>query len=134
MLDRIEQLRGEAEAQIAAAGSTAELEDARVRHLGRKAELPNLLRGVAELAPEERGKVGKAANQARQALEALVARQGGRLGAGDAGTLVVGAERTGLADEVVEGCDRVRHIPIQSESLNAAMAATIALYEVTRDA
>ena len=69
-----------------------------------------------------------------QPTVALVARQGERLSAEDAGTLVVGAERTGLADEVVEGCDRVRHIPIQSESLNAAMAATIALYEVTRDA
>jgi phenylalanyl-tRNA synthetase alpha subunit len=32
-------------------------------------ELPNLLRGVAQLAPEQRGTVGKAANQARQALE-----------------------------------------------------------------
>jgi TrmH family RNA methyltransferase len=65
---------------------------------------------------------------------ALVARGGDRLGPDDAGTLVIGAERTGLADEVVEGCDRVRHIPIQSESLNAAMAATVALYEVSRDA
>jgi phenylalanyl-tRNA synthetase alpha chain len=72
VLDRIEALRAEAEAQIAAATTAPELEEARVRHLGRKAELPNLLRGVAELAPEERGKVGKAANQARQALEALV--------------------------------------------------------------
>ena len=42
----------------------------RIRYLGRKAELPNLLRGVAELPPEERGAVGKAANEARQALEA----------------------------------------------------------------
>ena len=72
MLDRIDSLRAEAEAQIAAATTTAELEEARVRHLGRKAELPNLLRGVAELAPEERGRVGKAANQARTQLEALV--------------------------------------------------------------
>jgi phenylalanyl-tRNA synthetase alpha chain len=72
VLDRIEALRAEAEAQIAAARTSSELEEARVRHLGRKAELPNLLRGVAELAPEERGRVGKAANQARQALEALV--------------------------------------------------------------
>jgi len=72
MIDRIEALRAEAEAHIAAATTSAELEDARVRHLGRRAELPNLLRGVAELAPEERGRVGQAANQARQALEALV--------------------------------------------------------------
>ena len=63
---------------------------------------------------------------------ALVAGAGEPLGPGDAGTLVVGAERAGLPPEVVEGCDRVRHIPIRSESLNAAMAATVALYEVTR--
>ena len=45
-------------------------------------------------------------------------------------TLVVGAEREGLTDEVVAACDRVAHIPIATESLNAAMAATIALYEL----
>ena len=66
---------------------------------------------------------------------ALAARQGEALnGPLDAATLVVGAERTGLPDEVVAGCDRVAHLPIAdtSESLNAAMAATVALYEVTR--
>ncbi len=47
-------------------------------------------------------------------------------------TIVVGAEREGLAAEVVAACDRVAHIPILSESLNAAMAAAIALYELTR--
>jgi TrmH family RNA methyltransferase len=64
---------------------------------------------------------------------ALVAGDGEPLGPADRGTLVIGAERAGLPPEVVEGCDRVRHIPIRSESLNAAMAATVALYEVTRD-
>ncbi|HTC60073.1 MAG TPA: RNA methyltransferase [Solirubrobacteraceae bacterium] len=47
-------------------------------------------------------------------------------------TLLVGAEREGLPDDVVEACERVAHIPISSESLNAAMAATVALYEMTR--
>jgi RNA methyltransferase, TrmH family len=47
-------------------------------------------------------------------------------------TLVVGSEREGLPAEVVAGCDEVAHIPIRSESLNAAMAATIGLYEATR--
>src|SRR3954452_19072739 len=47
-------------------------------------------------------------------------------------TLVVGAEREGLPAEVVAACDEVAHIPIRSESLNAAMAATIGLYEATR--
>lgn len=66
---------------------------------------------------------------------ALVARAGDPLqGPLDAATLIVGAERTGLPAEVVAGCERVAHLPIaaESESLNAAMAATIALYEVTR--
>ena len=65
---------------------------------------------------------------------ALAAREGDPLTPADRGTLVIGAERAGLPADVVEGCDRVRHIPIHSESLNAAMAATIALYEVGRDA
>ena len=63
---------------------------------------------------------------------ALVAREGKALSGPAAGTLVVGAEREGLPAEVVAACDEVRHIPIASESLNAAMAATIALYEWNR--
>src|SRR3954447_7531174 len=70
--DRIAPLRAEGEAAGAAASAAAELEEMRVRFLGRKAELPNLLRDVGKLPPEERGPVGKGANQARQALQALV--------------------------------------------------------------
>jgi RNA methyltransferase, TrmH family len=47
-------------------------------------------------------------------------------------TLVVGAEREGLSPGVLASCNETAHIPIRSESLNAAMAATIGLYEVTR--
>jgi TrmH family RNA methyltransferase len=47
-------------------------------------------------------------------------------------TLLVGAEREGLPAEVVTACERTAHIPIAAESLNAAMAATVALYEMTR--
>jgi phenylalanyl-tRNA synthetase alpha chain len=72
MLERIEEIRAQAAAAIAAAGSTAELEELRVRQLGRKAELTTILRGIAELPPEERGKVGGAANKARKELEALL--------------------------------------------------------------
>jgi phenylalanyl-tRNA synthetase alpha chain len=70
--DRISALRAEGEAAVAAAPSTAELEEVRVRFLGRKAELPNLLRDVGKLPPEERGAVGRGANEARKALEAAV--------------------------------------------------------------
>jgi TrmH family RNA methyltransferase len=47
-------------------------------------------------------------------------------------TLLVGGEREGLPAEIVAACERVAHIPIASDSLNAAMAATIALYEMGR--
>src|SRR3954469_15039129 len=83
MLERIAQLRADGEAAVAAASTTEELEQARVTHLGRKAELPNLLRGVAGLPPQERGAVGKAANQARQALEALIAARRDELAAAE---------------------------------------------------
>jgi phenylalanyl-tRNA synthetase alpha chain len=79
MLDRVAEIQAEAEAAIAAAASTAELEELRVRHLGRKAELTTILRGIAELPQEERGKVGSGANQARNALEELLERRAAEL-------------------------------------------------------
>jgi phenylalanyl-tRNA synthetase alpha chain len=72
MTDRIGEIRAEAEGAIAAAADTDALEDVRIQYLGRKAELPNLLRSVAALPPEERAATGKAANQARRALEQAI--------------------------------------------------------------
>jgi len=83
MIERIAELRTEAEAAIAAAGTSAELERQRVRYLGRKAELPNALRTISELPAQQRGPTGKAANQARQELEALIAQRAGQLEAGE---------------------------------------------------
>ena len=63
---------------------------------------------------------------------ALAARSGSPLSelrGGDV-TFVIGAEREGLPEGVIASCNATAHIPIESESLNAAMAATIALYEV----
>jgi TrmH family RNA methyltransferase len=62
---------------------------------------------------------------------ALVAREGVPLHELDGDlSFVVGAEREGLPAAVVSACDDVAHIPIaHADSLNAAMAATVALYE-----
>jgi phenylalanyl-tRNA synthetase alpha chain len=70
--EQIAQIEAEGQAAIAAASTTQALEEVRIRLLGRKAELPNLLRGVAALPSEQRAATGKAANQARQALEAAI--------------------------------------------------------------
>jgi TrmH family RNA methyltransferase len=46
-------------------------------------------------------------------------------------TLLIGAEREGLPEDLIAAADHVAHIPIETESLNAAMAASIALYELS---
>jgi TrmH family RNA methyltransferase len=66
-------------------------------------------------------------------LIGLAARSGHPLGEiADAATILVGAEREGLPADVLSACDEVAHIAIANESLNAAMAATVALYECNR--
>jgi tRNA G18 (ribose-2'-O)-methylase SpoU len=49
-------------------------------------------------------------------------------------TIVLGAERAGLPDELLAACDLVAAIPMpgEAESLNVAAAGAIALYELSR--
>ena len=82
-MPELEQLQTEAEQAIGVAGSAAELEELRVRYLGRKSELTSTLRSIGELAPERRGPVGKRANQVRQALEGLIERRRAELEAAE---------------------------------------------------
>src|SRR5437868_4975108 len=83
MIERIAQIRQEAEAAIAAAQDTHALEEVRVRFLGRKAELPNLLRGVAALPTDQRAATGKTANETRRALEQAIERRAENLAAAE---------------------------------------------------
>ncbi len=71
----LDALRTEAESAIASAGSAGELEELRVRYLGRKSVLTTTLRSIGELPPEQRGPVGKSANEVRVALEELLRRR-----------------------------------------------------------
>ncbi|MEA2349728.1 MAG: phenylalanyl-tRNA synthetase alpha chain [Thermoleophilaceae bacterium] len=70
---RLDQLRQEAESAARSAASSGELEELRVRYLGRRSELTGVLRGIRELPAEERGPVGQAANAVRTAIETLLA-------------------------------------------------------------
>jgi TrmH family RNA methyltransferase len=54
-----------------------------------------------------------------------------RADAGAGLTILVGSERHGLPEALTEAAGHTAHIPIRSHSLNAAMAATVALYELT---
>ncbi len=77
MLEEIQQLREEALEALQAVSNLTELDDWRVRYLGRKGgALTLLLRGMTELPPEERPVVGRAANELKTTLqEAHEARQ-----------------------------------------------------------
>jgi phenylalanyl-tRNA synthetase alpha chain len=69
---RVDGITQEARDAVAAAQSSAELEQVRVRFLGRQGVLTQLLRSLGTLAPEERPRVGAAANEAKRELEALL--------------------------------------------------------------
>jgi phenylalanyl-tRNA synthetase alpha chain len=72
MVERIAELRRAATSEISSAPDLASLEELRVRHLGRKSELTTILRRIGELPAAERGTVGEAGNEAREALERLI--------------------------------------------------------------
>ncbi|HAE70936.1 MAG TPA: phenylalanine--tRNA ligase subunit alpha [Gammaproteobacteria bacterium] len=62
----------QAKASIAAAESLKELDDLRVKFLGKKGELTALLKGLGKLSKEERPKMGEAINQAKVNLQNLL--------------------------------------------------------------
>jgi phenylalanyl-tRNA synthetase alpha chain len=67
--ERIEELKSEALAAVAAADSTAELERVRVHYLGRSAEITGIKKSIGSLSPESRKEVGRAANLATHEIE-----------------------------------------------------------------
>ena len=73
MEEKITGIKNEATADINAAATTADLNDIRVKYLGKKGSLTQLLRGMGALSPEEKPRVGKAVNEARQHIEELLA-------------------------------------------------------------
>ncbi len=83
VLGELQRIRDEALREIAGASDPAALEAARIKHLARKSPLIAVLRSLKDVAPAERGKVGQAANSAKQAVEAALSRREGELaGAG----------------------------------------------------
>ena len=51
----------------------AKLEEIRVKYLGKKGELTAVLRGMGQLAPEERPVIGQTANEVREDIEKAIA-------------------------------------------------------------
>jgi len=75
VLGELENIRAEAERAVAAAASLEEIEAVRVRFLGRKGELTQILRRMGALPAVERPVIGQRANEIKEKLEeALAAR------------------------------------------------------------
>ena len=69
---RLSELRSDALARIAAAGSLEDLERVRVDVLGRKGTLAQISKEMGKVAPEQRGVVGKLLNSVKQEIEAAL--------------------------------------------------------------
>lgn len=73
MRDKLDIIQKEALESIEKADDSSSLEEIRVKYLGKKGQLTQILRGMGKLSPEERPVVGQLANQARQAIEGALA-------------------------------------------------------------
>ena len=72
MKERLESIKQEAIKQIQASDVPEKLNDVRVKFLGKKGELTAVLKGMKDVAPEERPKVGQLVNETRAAIEELL--------------------------------------------------------------
>ena len=72
-LGDLKRLQNEALAQISQIAGLEDLEELRIRYLGRKGSLTQILRGLKDLEPELRRQLGQEANQAKQDLESALA-------------------------------------------------------------
>ncbi len=71
MLEKLNMIKEAAEQELQSINSMPDLNEFKVKLLGRKGEMTLLLRGLKDLPPEQKGEVGKLANQIKDALEAL---------------------------------------------------------------
>ncbi len=72
MKNKLTSIRDNALGALEKASDIKELEDVRIKFLGRKGELTTILRSLGELSPEERGTIGKLSNQYKQEIETAI--------------------------------------------------------------
>lgn len=72
MTDDLEGLREAAEQELAAARTESDVAAVRTKYLGRKGELTTILRRIGTLTPEERQRLGKRANEIKEALDGRI--------------------------------------------------------------
>ncbi|EUJ24680.1 phenylalanyl-tRNA ligase subunit alpha [Listeria grandensis FSL F6-0971] len=81
MLDQLEQLKQEALKEIGAVENLETLNDLRVKYLGKKGPMTEIMKQMGKLSAEERPKVGAIANEVREQLTNAIQEQQDELGA-----------------------------------------------------
>ena len=72
MKEQLNKVLHEAKEKLAEAETQADMEEIRVKMLGKKGKITSMLKSMGKLAPEDRKEFGKAANKARKELESLI--------------------------------------------------------------
>ena len=72
MKEQLENIRQQAQEELAKASSKQELEALRVKYLGKKGELTAILKQMGKLSPEERPVIGQLANEVRENITQLL--------------------------------------------------------------
>jgi phenylalanyl-tRNA synthetase alpha chain len=72
MLDQLQKINAEAEEGLLKINSIEELNEFRTKILGRKGAITLMLRGLKDIKPEDRARIGQAANEIKDRLEASI--------------------------------------------------------------
>ena len=72
MKEKLAQIREKALAQIKSTDSLDKLNEVRISFLGKKGELTEVLKGMNDVAPEDRPQVGQIVNDTRAAIEEVL--------------------------------------------------------------
>jgi phenylalanyl-tRNA synthetase alpha chain len=119
MKEKLEAIKADAVAKIQAAENLDVLNDIRVAVLGKKGALTEVLKGMKNVAPEDRPKVGQMVNDARSSIEGVMEEVKQKLAAK--------AREAQLAKEVIDVT-----LPAKRNKVGHRHPNTIALEEVER--
>ena len=72
MKEKLESIKKLAEEKVSKIQERQDLNDLKVKILGKKGELTEILRGMGSLSPEERPKMGSLVNSVRAEIETLI--------------------------------------------------------------
>lgn len=72
MKEKLEEIKKIALSELKAAANSEQLESIRVKYLGKKGELTQILRGMGSLTKEQRPIIGKVANEVRESLDEFI--------------------------------------------------------------